>query len=109
MPGRLVQLVVLHPAERMIEARMMQTNGDHCLGAIIMTLRVLSETVVYLYMSKVNNLCGAFYSRRTNVINYRKNGSMPLLDYLLTNVEFQRKTPLQLVKVQWSLKMCKAC
>ena len=48
MPGRLVQLVVLHPAERMIEARMMQTNGDHCLGAIIMTLRVLSETVFLL-------------------------------------------------------------
>lgn len=109
MPGRLVQLVVLHPAERMIEARMMQTNGDHCLGAIIMTLRVLSETVFYFYMSKVNNLSGGFYSRRANVINYRKNGSMPLLDYLLTNVEFQRKTPLQLVKVQWSLKLCKAC
>ena len=88
---------------------MMQINGDHCLGAIIMTLRVLSETVFYFYMSKVNNLCGVFYSQRTNVINYRKNGSMPLLDYLLTNVEFQRKTPLQLVKVQWSLKMCKAC
>jgi hypothetical protein len=109
MPGRLVQLVVLHPAERMIEARMMQTNGDHCLGAIIMTLRVLSEMVFYFYMSNVNNLCGAFYSQRTNVINYRKIGSMPLLDYLLTNVEFQRKTPLQLVIVQWSLKMCKAC
>jgi hypothetical protein len=93
----------------MIEARMMQTNGDHCLGAIIMTLRVLSETVFCFYMLTVNNLCGAFYSRRANVINYHKNGSMPLLDYLLTNVEFQRKTPLQLVKVQWSLKMCKAC
>jgi hypothetical protein len=94
MPGRLVQLVVLHPAERMIEARMMQTNGDHCLGAIIMTLRVLSETFFNFYMSIVNNVCGVFYSRRANVINYPKNGSMPFLGYSLANVKFQRKNSI---------------
>jgi hypothetical protein len=42
----------------------------------------------------VNNVCGAFDTRRANVINYLKNGSMPLLDYLLTKVEFQRKNSI---------------
>jgi hypothetical protein len=45
-------------------------------------------------MSIVNNVCGVFYSRRANVINYLKNGSMPLLGYFLGNVKFQRKNPI---------------
>jgi len=45
-------------------------------------------------MSIVNNVSGAFYSRLANVINYRKNGSMPLLDYFVPNVKFQRKNSI---------------